>query len=165
MYISLRDATISGSRNGDAALYLWYSLSIKGKIGLEKESQKCLENASYYEGLLKGEGIVCFRNEWSLVVVFERPKDDEIVHQWQLSCEGDLAQKWNQTWTNDSVFLIALDFWEKHLIEILLIGERIWTSAGKYTPESRKCRKILDEYTKSPSYDLQMNYNVAHDEA
>ncbi|KAG9136426.1 hypothetical protein Leryth_023362 [Lithospermum erythrorhizon] len=86
-----KDATISGSRNGHAAIYLWHNLSIKGKIGLEKDSQKCLENASYFEGLIKGEGIVCFRNEWSLVVVFERPKDDEIIHQWQLSCEGDLA--------------------------------------------------------------------------
>lgn len=35
-YLNSRDATIMGSRNGHAAIYMWYTLSTKGYAGLRK---------------------------------------------------------------------------------------------------------------------------------
>ena len=35
-YLNSRDATIMGSRNGHAAIYMWYTLSTKGYSGLRK---------------------------------------------------------------------------------------------------------------------------------
>jgi len=38
-YLNSRDATIMGSRNGHAAIYMWYALSTKGYEGLRKVSR------------------------------------------------------------------------------------------------------------------------------
>lgn len=35
-YLNSRDATIMGSRNGHAAIYIWYALSVKGYEGMRK---------------------------------------------------------------------------------------------------------------------------------
>ena len=44
-YLNSRDATIMGSRNGHAPIYLWYMLSKKGYDGMRKDVEKCLRNA------------------------------------------------------------------------------------------------------------------------
>ena len=44
-YLNSRDATIMGSRNGHAPLYLWYTLTQKGYQGMRKDVEKCLRNA------------------------------------------------------------------------------------------------------------------------
>jgi len=44
-YLNSRDATIMGSRNGHAPLYLWYTLTKKGYEGMRKDVEKCLRNA------------------------------------------------------------------------------------------------------------------------
>lgn len=90
-YISSRDATIMGSRNGHAPIFLWYSLNMKGYRGLQKEVQKCLRNAHYFKGQLVEAGIGAMVNELSSTVVFERPHDEEFVHKWQLACQGNIA--------------------------------------------------------------------------
>jgi len=51
-YLSSRDATIMGSRNGHAPIFLWYTLNNKGYRGIRKEVQKCLRNAHYVAGFL-----------------------------------------------------------------------------------------------------------------
>ncbi|XP_065044502.1 serine decarboxylase 1-like [Musa acuminata AAA Group] len=90
-YLASRDATIMGSRNGHAPIFLWYTLNRKGYRGFQKEVQKCLRNAHYLKDRLKEAGIGAMLNELSSTVVFERPKDDEFVRRWQLACEGNIA--------------------------------------------------------------------------
>ena len=44
-YLNSRDATIMGSRNGHAPLFMWYALTHKGYEGFRKDVEKCLRNA------------------------------------------------------------------------------------------------------------------------
>ncbi|RZC52795.1 hypothetical protein C5167_021222 [Papaver somniferum] len=89
--IASRDATISGSRNGHAPVFLWYTLNSKGYGGLQKEVQTCVRKAQYLKNRLRSEGISVMLNELSTTVVFERPKDEEFVRHWQLACQGNIA--------------------------------------------------------------------------
>lgn len=90
-YIASVDATISGSRNGLAPIFLWYSLSSKGQIGLQKDVKRCLDNAKYLKDRLQQAGVSVMLNELSIIVVLERPRDHEFVRRWQLSCVRDMA--------------------------------------------------------------------------
>lgn len=90
-YIASVDATISGSRNGLTPIFLWYSLSAKGQIGLQKDAKRCLDNANYLKDRLQQAGISVMLNELSIIVVLERPRDHEFVRRWQLSCVRDMA--------------------------------------------------------------------------
>lgn len=90
-YISSRDATITGSRNGHSPIFLWYTLSRKGYKGLQKEVQKCLRDAHYLKDRLRDAGISAMLNELSSTVVFERPQDEVFVRKWQLACQGNIA--------------------------------------------------------------------------
>ena len=86
-YIGNKDATISGSRDGHAPVFLWYSLNRKGYRGFQKDVQRCLRNACYLkERLLEaGEGVLL--NYFSNTVVFERPLDEAFILKWQLACQ------------------------------------------------------------------------------
>ena len=44
-YLNSRDATIMGSRNGHAPIYLWYTLTRKGYEGMRQDVERCLLNA------------------------------------------------------------------------------------------------------------------------
>ncbi|KOM54001.1 hypothetical protein LR48_Vigan09g266000 [Vigna angularis] len=90
-YLASRDATIMGSRNGHAPIFLWYTLNRKGYRGFQKEVQKCLRNAHYFKDRLVEAGIGAMLNELSSTVVFERPHDEEFVRRWQLACKGNIA--------------------------------------------------------------------------
>ncbi|CAL9178228.1 unnamed protein product [Musa hybrid cultivar] len=90
-YLASRDATIMGSRNGHAPLFLWYTLNRKGYRGFRKEVQKCLRNAHYLRDRLMAAGVGAMLNQLSSTVVFERPKDEGFVRRWQLACEGNIA--------------------------------------------------------------------------
>lgn len=90
-YLASRDATIMGSRNGHAPIFLWYTLNRKGYRGFQKEVQKCLRNAHYLKDQLRAAGIGAMLNELSSTVVFERPKDEEFVRRWQLACQGNIS--------------------------------------------------------------------------
>ncbi|KAJ7974069.1 serine decarboxylase-like [Quillaja saponaria] len=90
-YLASRDATIMGSRNGHAPIFLWYTISRKGCKGFQKEVQKCLRNAQYLRDCLPFAGISAMLNDLSSTIVFERPLDEDFVHKWQLACEGNIA--------------------------------------------------------------------------
>lgn len=62
-YLNSRDATIMGSRNGHAPLYLWYTLTKKGYEGMRKDVEKCLRNAH----LLKVSLVPCCLCLWHRV--------------------------------------------------------------------------------------------------
>jgi histidine decarboxylase len=72
-YLNSRDATIMGSRNGHAAIYMWYTFAKKGYEGVRKDVEKCMRNAKFLKKMLEKSGIKSFLNELSSTVVFERP--------------------------------------------------------------------------------------------
>ncbi|KAK9810144.1 hypothetical protein WJX72_005530 [[Myrmecia] bisecta] len=90
-YLNSRDATIMGSRNGHAPLYMWYTLTKKGYEGMRKDVEKCLRNAHLLKSMLERAGIKTMLNELSSTVVFERPMEEAFVRKWQLACQGDIA--------------------------------------------------------------------------
>lgn len=90
-YLNSVDTTIMGSRNGQAALYMWYSLRKKGLEGVKKDVEHCIETAVFLREELSRVGISCRLNHLSSTVVLERPVDDAFVKRWQLACEEDIA--------------------------------------------------------------------------
>lgn len=90
-YLNSVDTTIMGSRNGQAALYLWYSLRKKGLDGIKKDVVHCMDTAKYLTAELEKAGFVARLNDLSMTVVLERPNSDEFVKRWQLACEDDIS--------------------------------------------------------------------------
>ncbi|CAH8254625.1 unnamed protein product [Arabidopsis lyrata] len=125
-YLASRDATIMGSRNGHAPLFLWYTLNRKGYKGFQKEVQKCLRNAHYLKDRLCEAGISAMLNELSSTVVFERPKDEEFVRRWQLACQGDIAH----VVVMPSVTIEKLDNFLKDLVK----HRSVWYEDGSQPP-------------------------------
>lgn len=125
-YLASRDATIMGSRNGHAPIFLWYTLNRKGYRGFQKEVQKCLRNAHYLKDRLREVGISAMLNELSSTVVFERPQDEEFVRRWQLACQGNIAH----VVVMPSVTIEKLDMFLKELVE----GRSTWFQEGKPHP-------------------------------
>lgn len=91
-YLASRDATILGSRNGHAPIYMWYALSRKGRDGLRADVERCVANARALRDMLRAAGVPRVAlNELSCTVVFARPRDAALVRRWQLACQGDVA--------------------------------------------------------------------------
>lgn len=90
-YLNSVDTTIMGSRNGQAALYLWYSLRKKGLAGIKRDVVHCMETAQYLRDKITEAGLTCRLNDLSSTVVLERPLDDKFIKRWQLACEEDIA--------------------------------------------------------------------------
>lgn len=90
-YLNSVDTTIMGSRNGQAALYLWYSLRKKGLAGIKRDVVHCMETARYLRDKLTDAGLTSALNDLSSTVVLERPMDPAFVKTWQLACEEDIA--------------------------------------------------------------------------
>eukprot|EP00898_Chlorokybus_atmophyticus_P007691 jgi/Chlat1/7923/Chrsp68S07361 len=90
-YLASRDATIMGSRNGHAPIFLWYTLNKKGYRGIRKEVRACMALAQYLHKSLRARGIGTMLNRLSSTVVFERPQEEKFVKKWQLACEGQIA--------------------------------------------------------------------------
>lgn len=90
-YLNSRDATIMGSRNGHAPIYLWYTLTLKGYEGIRADVERCMRNAALLKAMLQHAGVRAMLNDLSNTVVFERPAEEAFVRKWQLACEGDIA--------------------------------------------------------------------------
>jgi len=90
-YLNSVDTTIMGSRNGQAPLYIWYSLRKKGLAGIKRDVVHCMETARYLKEKIMDAGLICRLNDLSCTVVLERPTDESLVKRWQLACEQDIA--------------------------------------------------------------------------
>jgi len=90
-YLNSVDTTIMGSRNGQAALYLWYSLRKKGVQGIKDDVKHCMETACYLRDELSKHGVTCRLNDLSCTVVLERPTSQQFIKRWSLACEDDIA--------------------------------------------------------------------------
>ncbi len=89
-YVGTLDTTLTGSRNGIAALFLWYALRTRGAEGFRMEVAECLEKAEYAVRRFREAGIEAWRNPFALTVVFPRPAD-EILEKWQIAVHRDRA--------------------------------------------------------------------------
>ncbi|RDY07581.1 Serine decarboxylase, partial [Mucuna pruriens] len=90
-YIASRDVTITGRRCGHAPIFLWYATKIKCLIGIQDEVHKCIMNARYLQHQLRDAGIGAMLNEFSNIVAFERPPDEDFIRRWNLACNGKIA--------------------------------------------------------------------------
>lgn len=90
-YLNSVDTTIMGSRNGQAALFMWHSLRRKGVEGIKADVQLCLATAGYLRDQLQAHGVRARLNALSTSVVLERPVDEGFIQRWQLACEEDIA--------------------------------------------------------------------------
>ncbi|RZB44263.1 Serine decarboxylase 1, partial [Glycine soja] len=104
-YIVSRDVTIIGSRCGHAPIFLWYALNKRCLIG--DEVQKCIMNARYLHNQLLDAEIGTMLNEFSNIVVFERPLDEDfflvmqhVTIEMRNSYVGEFLQK-RSTWCKD----------------------------------------------------------------
>jgi histidine decarboxylase len=89
-YIGTLDSTLSGSRNGLAAILLWYAIATKGFNGFRKQALHILEMANYATMQISEAGFNAWKNDLGLSVVFDRPPE-WIVRKWSLSTVGDYA--------------------------------------------------------------------------
>ncbi|KAL7150075.1 hypothetical protein ABFS83_05G084100 [Erythranthe nasuta] len=125
-YIATLDTTISGSRNGHTPIFIWYSLNIKCRIGIQKEVNNCLTNAKYLRDGLSKAGISAMLNESSIVVVFERPLDREFIDYWQLS----FLEKMAHVVLMPHVTIKMLDDFLSDLVQ----KREIWYGSGEVQP-------------------------------
>jgi histidine decarboxylase len=89
-YVSTRDTTITGSRNGLTPLILWYALNSMGIEGLKARVDASLQMANYVLKRLKEIGMKAWKNPNAITVVFERPSM-EICQKYQLASEEDIS--------------------------------------------------------------------------
>jgi histidine decarboxylase len=89
--IASRDATITGSRSGHSPILMWYALKKNGLIGLGNEVNNCMMKSRYLLNKLRDAGIGAMLNEFSNIVVFERPHDDQFTRRWNLASNENIA--------------------------------------------------------------------------
>lgn len=89
-YIGSLDTTLSGSRNAQAPLYLWYALRTAGRAGFQQRVASCLRMADHALERLEPLGVHPWRHAHSPIVVFDRPSA-ELISYWQLAAHGSIA--------------------------------------------------------------------------
>src|SRR5262249_38765914 len=78
------EAVLSGSRNGHAALLLWYALRQLGTAGLRQRAERSRELAEYLVRRLAEQGWPTWRNPEAYTVLLKAPPT-EIANRWRLS--------------------------------------------------------------------------------
>lgn len=89
-YISARDQTISGSRNGHTALLMWAAVRSHSSQDWQQRIQHCLTSAQYAVDKLQAAGVDAWRNRNSITVVIPCPSE----HIWRrhgLAASGPIA--------------------------------------------------------------------------
>jgi histidine decarboxylase len=88
--IGTSDCTISGSRNGHSALFMDHIIQKKGYDGFKQDIIQCIDNSEYLIHQLQRVQIPSWRNQNSITVVFDKPKE-HIVRKWQLANQGNTS--------------------------------------------------------------------------
>ncbi|MEK7082795.1 MAG: histidine decarboxylase, partial [Patescibacteria group bacterium] len=83
-YIGAPDTTLSGSRNGHAVLFLWYTIRRFGYEGFKKMITSCMETTRYALKRLEEISWDAHVEKYSVSIGMKRPSE-EIVMTWQLA--------------------------------------------------------------------------------
>ncbi|MBJ7539349.1 histidine decarboxylase [Marinomonas transparens] len=75
-YISARDQTISGSRNGHSVLMMWAAINSRSSQQWQQRIQHCLQMAQYAVDKFQAAGVPAWRNPNSITVVFPCPSEE-----------------------------------------------------------------------------------------
>ncbi len=86
-YLACCDATIMNNCNGHAHIFLGYTLYRKGYHDFQKEVQCCICNAHYFNDHLWKANFGILLNELNNTIMFERFKNEVLMHKWQLACQ------------------------------------------------------------------------------
>jgi histidine decarboxylase len=89
-YTGTFDATVSGSRNGHAALMLWWALHTWGVDGLRRRAEDARALAAHTVRRLHGIGWPAWRHDHAFTVVLDRPPRT-VLDRWPLAVDGDRA--------------------------------------------------------------------------
>lgn len=81
--LQIRDATITGSRNGFTALILWYAIKKLGKKGFSEFVNGCLNNADLYCHTLNENNIKAWRLDQGLSIVLDK-LPTAITNKWRI---------------------------------------------------------------------------------
>ncbi|WP_084942270.1 histidine decarboxylase [Pseudomonas mosselii] len=146
-YISARDQTISGSRNGHTPLMMWAALCSRSREDWRARIQRCLDLAQHAVDRLRAAGIEAWRNPNSITVVFPCPS----ASVWKRHClatSGDTAHLITTAHHQDRTQIDALldeliaDLkartrypLQAPLVEGLGSRTRVYSTAGQPRPE------------------------------
>ena len=89
-YISSLDATIMGSRNGHAPLFLNNCIKKKGMSGFREDIYQCLYRAHWFTNLMLSKGVKAWINHYSITVIFPRPSDS-LIKKWAIATENEIS--------------------------------------------------------------------------
>lgn len=89
-YIGAPDTTLSGSRNGHTALFIWYAIKRFGVEGFQKMIVSCVDVTAHALERLKEISWDAYAHDFSVTVVIKRPSE-KIAKKWQLAVEKDIA--------------------------------------------------------------------------
>jgi len=89
-YISSLDATIMGSRNGHAPLFLNSCIKKKGMNGFREDIYQCLYRAHWFTNLMTSKGVKAWINHYSITVIFPRPSDS-LIKKWAIATENEIS--------------------------------------------------------------------------
>lgn len=89
-YISAKDKTISGSRNGHTPMIMWAALRSHSAAQWRRRIKHSLSTAQYAVDRLQAAGIQAWRNENSITVVFPCPSV-RIAKKYCLATSGNTA--------------------------------------------------------------------------
>jgi histidine decarboxylase len=83
-YIDTFDSTITGSRNGQAVLMIWYAMKQHGLHGMRARAQHCLRLAAYTKQRLEEMGWPVWANPDTITLLIKTPSKP-VVERWQLA--------------------------------------------------------------------------------
>jgi histidine decarboxylase len=93
-YIDADDTTDEGSRAGQLALYLWWTIhQLRGAPGIRRVSDQALDVAAYAADQIAAAGWGGHRHPWGLTVAFKQPSP-EMCRAYGLAVSGTGWARW-----------------------------------------------------------------------
>lgn len=123
-YISSLDATIMGSRNGHAPLFIYDCINKKGIGGFREDIYQCLYIAQWFTNLMKSKGINAWINHHSITVIFPRPSD-ELIKKWAIATENEISHVIVMPHVTKK---LLHEFFDEYIIDINKINKQIFNT-------------------------------------
>lgn len=92
-YVTRRDTTLSGSRNGFASLALWHAVTTRDKDTLAQQARQCIQRARNFADALRAAVPLSEARVYcplSTTVVFRMPSAP-LADKYQLACTAEVA--------------------------------------------------------------------------